>query len=81
MRYLLLLTLFLTSCSGGLKITDVDHPIDTIKQQRLIETESAIVKIDLFKLSIMCLLIGIIIVAGWWFVALKQTKIEMPADH
>ena len=81
MRYFILSVILLASCSGGLKIQDVDHPIDTIKQQKLVENDSAVVKIDLFKLSMLSLIVTTLIVGGWWFVSIKQTKKEKAPDQ
>jgi hypothetical protein len=72
MRYLIPLCIFLTSCTGGLKIQDFDHPIDPVQQQKLINTESAIVKIDLFKLSMLALIVTSLIVGIWWFSVRKN---------
>tara|TARA_Y100001937_G_C7041702_1_gene294881 strand:- start:534 stop:767 length:234 start_codon:yes stop_codon:yes gene_type:complete len=74
MKYFIPLLLFLTSCKGGLKVKDFDHPIDVVKQQKLINAESTIVTIDTFKLSMISLVVAVLVVGGWWFVAYKANK-------
>ena len=45
------------------------------------ENDSAVVKIDLFKLSMLSLVVATLIVGGWWFAAIKQTKTEKAPDQ
>lgn len=72
MRYLIPLFFLLTSCTGGLKVQSFDHPIDPVKQQKLINSESAIVHIDLFKVSMLATIITILVIAILWITKLKS---------
>ena len=71
MRYFIALVLFLVSCTSTIKT--VDHPIDPVQQQKLLDSESSVVELNLLNLSILASII-VVLVLAIWFIAWRKDQ-------
>tara|TARA_R110002051_G_scaffold221954_1_gene285571 strand:+ start:2322 stop:2558 length:237 start_codon:yes stop_codon:yes gene_type:complete len=74
MRYLLPFILIISGCRTIIKT--VDHPIDPVKAEKLVNAVSPVLSVNLWYVSIMTLIVAIILVFAWSIGWRKNQKRE-----
>jgi len=71
MKYLLSIFILLGGCASSIKT--IDHPIDPIKQETLALSESPVLSVNIYSISIMLAVISLLVIS-LWFIAWKKTQ-------
>ena len=71
MKYLLSIFILLGGCASS--IQTIDHPIDPIKQETLALSESPVLSVNIYSISIMLAVISLLVIS-LWFIAWKKTQ-------
>mgnify|MGYP003129287809 FL=1 len=71
MKYLLSIFILLGGCASS--IQTIDHPIDPIKQKTLALSESPVLSVNIYSISIMLAVISLLVIS-LWFIAWKKTQ-------
>tara|TARA_R110000823_G_scaffold217133_1_gene346532 strand:+ start:489 stop:728 length:240 start_codon:yes stop_codon:yes gene_type:complete len=71
MKYLLSSFMLLGGCVSSIKT--MDHPIDPIKQKTLALSESPVLSVNMYSISIMLAVVSLLVVS-LWFIAWKKTQ-------
>lgn len=71
MKYLLFIVILLGGCASS--IETIDHPIDPVKQKALALSESPVLSVNIYSISIMLAVISLLVIS-LWFIAWKKTQ-------
>jgi len=71
MKYLLSIFILLGGCASSIKT--IDHPIDPIKQETLALSESPVLSVNIYSISIMLAVIALLVIS-LWLIAWKKTQ-------
>ncbi len=71
MKYLLFIVILLGGCASS--IETIDHPIDPVKQKALALSESPVLSVNIYSISIMFAVVSLLI-SSLWFIAWKKTQ-------
>ena len=71
MKYLLSSFMLLGGCVSSIKT--MDQPIDPIKQKTLALSESPVLYVNIYSISIMLAVVSLLVVS-LWFIAWKKTQ-------